>query len=377
MAAALNDPSGAGSAGAAGSGGGRGGRANDLVGWGAGWRGLRVVVLGLGVAGFAFADTLVELGAEVTVLAADAADDRRELVGIVGARWQLVADGAMAEALRAADPELVLVSPGFPVDHPAVAAARAAGVPVWGELELAWRLRDKHGTGSEWILVAGGTPDRAAGVAEAATAMLRAEGIDAVPAGEGGVPVLDAIRDPAGYPTLVIAASASQLAALPVPADDDAAAVGDPGLPAPIAAVVLRFPSEPGPESARFGDDARYRAALGGAYHRVRVACVYDLGDEGTRTLVEDAVVRDGARAIGVGLGVPGPSDLGVVDGILVDRAFLDERRSHALELGSLEALIADGRGTPEQVHGLLTAAALARAAGASPAAVARVLGTG
>ncbi|MBN9606749.1 MAG: hypothetical protein J0G30_09080 [Actinomycetales bacterium] len=351
--------------------------AAGLLGWSAEWRGLRVVVLGLGVAGFAFADTLVELGAEVTVLAADAADDRRELVGIVGAQARLVDDAAMAAALREIEPDLVLVSPGFARDHPALEAAREAGVPVWGELETAWRLRDKHGEASRWLLVAGGTPERAAGVAEAAAAMLRAEGIAAVPAGEGSLPVLDAIRDPAGYPVLVIAASAAQLSALPAPAEDDAAAVGDPRLPAPLAAVVLRFPSEPPAEAARFGGDEAYRAALGGAYHRVRVACVYDLGDAGTRELVEQAVVHDGARAIGVGLGVPGPSDLGVVDGILVDRAFLEERRSHALELGSLETLLADGRGTPEQVHGLLTAAALARAAGATPAAVARVLGGG
>ena len=55
--------------------------------------------------------------------------------------------------------------------------------------------------------------------------------------------------------------------------------------------------------------------------------------------MVEDAEVVEGARAIGFDLGVPGPSDLGVVDGILVDRAFLEDRRTSALELTTVAEL--------------------------------------
>ena len=47
----------------------------------------------------------------------------------------------------------------------------------------------------------------------------------------------------------------------------------------------------------------------------------------------------EGARAIGFGLGIPGPSDFGVVDGILVDRAFHDERRDTALEIATVDEL--------------------------------------
>ena len=68
-------------------------------------------------------------------------------------------------------------------------------------------------------------------------------------------------------------------------------------------------------------------------YENTQVACVYNRADEATARMVEDAEVEEGARAIGFGLDVPGPSDFGVVDGILCDRAFLDDRRTAALEI--------------------------------------------
>ncbi|MFC6258313.1 UDP-N-acetylmuramoyl-L-alanine--D-glutamate ligase, partial [Kocuria oceani] len=47
-------------------------RLAGLTGWDADWSGLRVVVAGIGVSGFAAADTLIELGARVVVV--DGAD---------------------------------------------------------------------------------------------------------------------------------------------------------------------------------------------------------------------------------------------------------------------------------------------------------------
>ena len=57
MAAELTDPDAAAVA----------ARLETLTSWHADWRGLRVAVLGLGVTGFAVADTLAELGADVLV----------------------------------------------------------------------------------------------------------------------------------------------------------------------------------------------------------------------------------------------------------------------------------------------------------------------
>ena len=90
--------------------------------------------------------------------------------------------------------------------------------------------------------------------------------------------------------------------------------------------------------------------------------------------MVEDADVVEGARAIGFDLGVPGPSDLGVVDGILVDRAFLDDRRNSALELTTLVELRDLGLAAPHVVANILAAAALARSLEVTPAAIREAL---
>ncbi|HEY1106113.1 MAG TPA: UDP-N-acetylmuramoyl-L-alanine--D-glutamate ligase, partial [Agromyces sp.] len=61
-------------------------RLDSLTSWNADWRGLRVAVLGVGVTGFAVADTLTELGAEVLVLAPTVDDDRARILDVIGAR---------------------------------------------------------------------------------------------------------------------------------------------------------------------------------------------------------------------------------------------------------------------------------------------------
>ncbi|UMG92105.1 hypothetical protein [Nocardioides sp. TF02-7] len=82
---------------------------------------------------------------------------------------------------------------------------------------------------------------------------------------------------------------------------------------------------------------------------------------------MREADVVEGARAIGVTLGIPSVGMLGVVDDILVDRAFIEERRSSAAELCALADLASQ---EPAFVTGALAAAALARAHGISRSAV-------
>ena len=67
---------------------------SELTSWRSDWSGLRVAVLGLGVTGFAVADTLVELGADVLVVAARGSDEHRELLEVIGARFLAHPDDA-------------------------------------------------------------------------------------------------------------------------------------------------------------------------------------------------------------------------------------------------------------------------------------------
>lgn len=97
-------------------------------------RGAGVLVMGMGRSGHAAASLILAAGA-VPLLADDAPEQLAS-----PAVDALMAEGARRagdDALDAAS--LVVVSPGVPGSHPILAAARMRRVPVWGELELAYR----------------------------------------------------------------------------------------------------------------------------------------------------------------------------------------------------------------------------------------------
>lgn len=337
----------------------------SLTSWHANWRGLRVGVLGLGVTGFAAADTLAELGAEVLVVAERADDRYIDLVAAIGASY-VQSDGVVTPAeLTELEPELLVVSPGYHPDHPLLLWAGEHGIPIWGDIELAWRLRDKvtraDGRPADWICITG-TNGKTTTTQLVAT-MLAEGGLRAAPTGNIGVPVLDAIRDPGGFDVLVVELSSYQLHWM----HRDLDAVGTPAQVAPISSVCLNLADD---HYDWHGSAAAYRDAKAKVYENVSVACVYNLAEEATRSMVEHADVQDGARAIGFGLATPGPSDVGLVDGILVDRAFLDDRHNSALELATIDDLRAAGLFAPHSVANVLAAAALARSVDVAPAAI-------
>ncbi|WP_460773415.1 UDP-N-acetylmuramoyl-L-alanine--D-glutamate ligase [Microbacterium sp. GXF7504] len=340
-------------------------RTDELTSWHADWKGLRVAVLGLGVTGFSVADTLTELGADVLVVTERSEEEYERLLPVIGARLHTGPLDAVPAELLAHDPEVVIASPGFPPTHPVIAWATDAGVPLWGDIELAWRVRDKvvraDGTPAEWILITG-TNGKTTTTQLTAT-MLVAGGLRAAPCGNIGVPVLDAVRDPAGFDVLVVEISSHQLWYL---AQSDAAV-------SPLASVCLNL----APDHLQWhGSFEAYRDAKAAVYRNTRVAAVYNKADAATLRMVEDADVVDGARAIGFDLGVPGPSEVGIVEGILVDRAFLEERRTSALELTTVDDLASVGLAAPHVVSNILAASALARAAGVEPAAIREALRT-
>ena len=312
------------------------------------WEGVRVVVAGFGRAGFAASDNLLHLGATVTARAVPLNDDdpfeadraeKAELLEVLGATIELAAD---ALDTLPDEVDLVIASPEH-LDAPLVAAARARGGPVWGGVELAWRLRDT-GVGSRpapWLVVAGSTGQ--AEVALLVEQILLAAGQRPAVAGVAGLPLVEAVMDPEPYDALVVAL-------------DDAQLVDVVSMSA-LASVVLD--SQPGAVGSV--------AARAAAYEHVQEACVYVAADTATEELVREADVVEGARAIGVTLGMPGIGMLGVVEDLLVERAFLPQRSTSAAELTSLEEL---GSDEPVEVTRALVASALALASGATPAAV-------
>ena len=337
-------------------------RLQNLTSWHSEWAGLRAAVLGLGVTGFSVADTLVELGSEVFVLAAGAGAERTQLLEVIGARFLEHPLTRVPAELVSFDPELIVVSPGFHPDSPTLAWATERGIPIWGDVELAWRVRDKVLPVAEWVLVTGTNGKTT--TTQLTAHILEAAGRRVAAVGNVGIPVLDAVRYPAGFDVLVVELSSYQLHWLGQTPE---------GTLSPWASVCLNLADDHLDWHGSFG---AYRDAKAKVYTDTRVAAVYNRADDATRVMVEEAEVVEGCRAIGFGLGAPGPSDFGVVDGILCDRAFLEDRATTALELTTRDELAEVGLAAPHNIANVLAASALVRSLGVEPAIVRDALRT-
>lgn len=308
------------------------------------FQGRHVTVAGLGVSGVPAAKALHARGARVTVVN-DGDDDR--------ARAQAAELEALGVTVRLGDgatlPEgtdLVVTAPGWQPDKPLFEAARAAGVEIWGDVELAWRLRGPDA--APWLAVTG-TNGKTTTV-QMLAAILTAAGLRTAAVGNIGVSLLDAVLGDEPYDVLAVELSSYQLHWAPSLRAHSAAVLN-------LAADHLDW----------HGSMAAYAADKGRVYEGNRIACVYNVADPATEDLVRAADVEEGCRAVGFTLGAPAPSQLGVVDGILVDRAFVENRQKNAQELAEVSDVHPPA---PHNVANALAAAALARAFGVPAKAV-------
>jgi UDP-N-acetylmuramoylalanine--D-glutamate ligase len=99
------------------------------------FRSKKVLIVGAGVSGAAAAELLMFRGAEVTVADARGASELPELGAPWAKRARLLLGGGFPQSPAGFD--LIVISPGVPIGHPLLEAARERGVPVTGELELA------------------------------------------------------------------------------------------------------------------------------------------------------------------------------------------------------------------------------------------------
>jgi UDP-N-acetylmuramoylalanine--D-glutamate ligase len=318
------------------------------------WSGVRVVVAGFGVSGFAAADNLLFLGAQVTALDEATSKEKAEKARLLGTLGATVRLEPGATDLLPDDTDLVVTSPGWTPTAPLLAQAAERGIPVWGEVELAWRLRDPD-RAAPWLAVTG-TNGKTTTV-QMLQSILTAAGLRAAAVGNVGLPIVEAVMDPEPYDVLAVELSSFQLHYTHSMSAESAVVLN-------VAEDHLDwYDDEPGGPTGM----EKYAADKARIYHRVQRACVYNLADEATEDMVREADVVEGARAVGFTLASPAAGDLGIVDDLLVDRAFIEERATSAAELCTLADLASPA---PHFVANALAAAALARAHGVSQQAV-------
>ncbi|BBX69675.1 UDP-N-acetylmuramoyl-L-alanine--D-glutamate ligase [Mycolicibacterium psychrotolerans] len=300
--------------------------------------GAAVLVVGAGITGRAVLAALTPLGVRATLT-----DDSPSALTAFAQQGVAVIDPAGAVA-TIADVDLVVVSPGIPPTAPIPVAAAAAGVPVWGDVELAWRLdrAGHYGPPKTWLVVTGTNGKTT--TTSMLFAMLSTAGRRAALCGNIGEPVLAVLDQPADV--LAVELSSFQLHWAPSVRPD--------------AGVVLNVAEDHldwhGSLEAYAQDKARAltgRVAVGGVDDAIAARLLRE----------SDAPTRVGFR-----LGEPLAGELGVVDGRLVDNAF-----ASAQVLADTAVIPVAG---PVGVLDALGAAALARAADVPAESIAEALST-
>ncbi|GAA3246731.1 UDP-N-acetylmuramoylalanine--D-glutamate ligase [Streptomyces roseochromogenus] len=308
------------------------------------WQDRNITVAGLGVSGVSAARALAGLGASVTVVDGGDSEGHRARAAELEAAGISVRLGDADTLPEGTD--LVVTSPGWKPGSPLFEAAAKAGVDVVGDVEIAWLLRGENA--APWLAITGTNGKTT--TTQMLASILRAAGLKTAAVGNIGTPIIDVVTGDETYDVLAVELSSYQLH-------------WAPSVRAHSAAVLNLAPDH----LDWHGSMDAYAADKGRIYEGNTVACVYNVADPATEALVVEADVEEGCRAIGFTLGAPGPSMLGVVDGILVDRAFVENRQKNAQELAEVKDV---NPPAPHNIANALAAAALARAFGVEPRAV-------
>jgi UDP-N-acetylmuramoylalanine--D-glutamate ligase len=285
------------------------------------WHGLPVTVAGAGVSGTAAARVLRDLGARVTVV-----DDNAEDL-----------DDFPVQRTLPEELALVVTSPGFRPTVPMLVEAASRGVEVIGEVELAWRLRGP--SAAPWLALTG-TNGKTTTV-RMLEAVLSAAGHRTVAAGNVGLPLLEAVLD--DYDVLAVELSSFQ----------------------------LHWSSTVRPHTGAILNVADDHTDWHGSFQQYALAKARILDADVSLGNADDEVVRtllDGARGrrVAFTLQPPRPGEVGLVEDLLVDRAFPDVP-GEATELASLSDIPVPGA---HNIANALAAAAMARSFGVPADAV-------
>ena len=292
------------------------------------WQHEHVLVAGLGVSGKSAVAQCEHLGAMVSTFDAHAQatwNNERDI------DWSLIT--------------IMVVSPVFAPTSELMQQAIAHHIRVMSEVELAWHIRVEHPDHSyaPWIGITGTNGKTT--TTEMTAAMLQHAGLHAPAVGNIGVPVSQVVTD-SSVDACVVELSSFQMhttdslrlrcAAITNLADDH-----------------LDW----------HGGFKQYAAAKAKVYHGVTDVLVYNADDKRVTALAMNAKPAPGCRTVGFTLHEPQSGQIGVVDGVIVDRSGLvsDEQGSALASISQFTHLCEpDGTVYPHLLADALCATALA-----------------
>jgi UDP-N-acetylmuramoylalanine--D-glutamate ligase len=280
----------------------------------------RFLILGAGVTGSAVATSLKSRGALVTIT-----DDNS-------------VDAIKPESVDLADFDAVVISPGWRQDHPLVIKVLASDLQLVNEIDLAWQIRNEIAPGQKWLALTG-TNGKTTTV-EMVAKILQTAGLKAVACGNVGDTVIEAVDRKDSYDYLVLELSSFQLHWAKQAQF--------------VSAAILNIADDHLDWHGTFDDYADAKFSI---LDRTDLA-ILNADDPQVVTRAN----RFSGRKVFFSLDTPGPGEIGVVEELLVDRAFVADPQEAAMvcELKDITPTV------PHNVSNALAAAALARTVGVS-----------
>jgi len=297
------------------------------------YSGLRILILGAGVTGLAVAQSLSKRGAVISI-----ADDQ-------------IKDGTgfevgLSNSYDVTNFDAVLVSPGWKSDHALIVSANKNGVKLINEIDVAWNLKTDLAPNQRWIAVTG-TNGKTTTV-EMVAAMLAEGGIPAMACGNVGTTVIESVESSENFDVLVLELSSFQLHWM-----------REANL---VAAAILNIAAD---HVDWHGDFESYANAKMSILDRTSTG-IFNAADEQVLT----RAARWQGRKVFFSLDSPGPGEIGIVEDLLVDRAFVPDPQAAEM----LAELVDVTPTVPHNVLNALAASGLARAVGVDHAAIRRAI---
>jgi UDP-N-acetylmuramoylalanine--D-glutamate ligase len=275
----------------------------------------RFLILGAGVTGSAVANALKSRGGVVTIT-----DDNSDVA-------------VKPESIDLSNFDSVVISPGWRQDHPLVIKVLASNLQLLNEIDLAWQLRTEIAPNQKWLALTG-TNGKTTTV-EMAAKILQTAGLNAVACGNVGDTVIEAVDRKDAYDYLVLELSSFQLHWAKQAQF--------------VSAAILNIADD---HLDWHGTFDAYADAKFSILDRTEIA-VLNADDPEVVTRAN----RFSGRKVFFSLDTPGPGEIGVVEELLVDRAFVADPLEAAMicELKDIRPTV------PHNVSNALAAAALAR----------------